>query len=188
MPGRVSPRRSVPAHIESAILTALEKVPADRFATADAFATALGGESPLVVQRKFRGPAGLRSAGVTALTVGALAIALVSGWQIGRVSRARAVSPDVQRPVRFTIELDSLVLPQNPMLALSPDGHTLVFAAQVADGDRLYARRLDDLAARPLAGTEDAEQPFFSPTARGSPSSATGRCARSEWTAARRSW
>jgi serine/threonine-protein kinase len=156
-------RRSVPSHIESAILTALEKVPADRFATADAFATALGGESPLVAQRKFRGPAGLRSAGVTALTVGALAVALASGWQIGRVSGARAVSADVKRPVRFTIELDSLVLPQNPMLALSPDGHTLVFAAEVADGVRLYARRLDDLVARPLAGTEDAEQPFFSP-------------------------
>jgi serine/threonine-protein kinase len=38
-------RRSVPPHVESAVLTALEKLPADRFATADAFAAALGGET-----------------------------------------------------------------------------------------------------------------------------------------------
>src|SRR4030095_16325396 len=32
-----------------------------------------------------------------------------------------------------------------------------------ADGVRLFMRRLDELIARPLAGTEEGEQPFFSP-------------------------
>ena len=35
-------RKSVPPHVEDAVLTALEKLPADRFATAAAFADALG--------------------------------------------------------------------------------------------------------------------------------------------------
>ena len=156
-------RRSVPPHVEAAVLGALEKLPADRFPSADAFAVALGGESPMVVRPKSRARGRLPSAGVAAIAAGALALALASGWQIGRRTSAQTVPADLQAPVRFTIELDSLVLPRNPMLALSPDGHTLLFAAEVADGTRLYARRLDDLAARPLAGTEDAEQPFFSP-------------------------
>ena len=49
-------------------------------------------------------------------------------------------------------------------LALSPDGSTLVFLAMQADGSTsLHVRRLDELEARPLPGTFDARQPFFSP-------------------------
>ena len=48
---------------------------------------------------------------------------------------------------------------------LSPDGTLLVFAAAAGNGDRsqLYVRRLDQLQAAPLAGTDDATGPFFSP-------------------------
>ena len=48
--------------------------------------------------------------------------------------------------------------------ALSPDGRTIVFAAAAA-GSRptLWVRRLDDVTARPLPGTEDAQIPFWSP-------------------------
>ncbi|MDE3128875.1 MAG: PD40 domain-containing protein, partial [Gemmatimonadota bacterium] len=49
-------------------------------------------------------------------------------------------------------------------VALSPDGKVLVFAALGGDGtQRLYARGMDALNARPLSGTEGGEQPFFSP-------------------------
>jgi hypothetical protein len=95
---------------------------------------------------------------------------------------------DVERPIRFTIELDSAVLRQYSRVALSPDGHTLVYAAEGADGVRLYARRLDELIARPLAGTEARSNPSSPRTAPGSHSSATGRCARSARMAARPSW
>jgi Tol biopolymer transport system component len=48
---------------------------------------------------------------------------------------------------------------------LSPDGRMFAFVARGASGGRwqLYLRRFDELAARPLAGTEDAYAPFFSP-------------------------
>ena len=46
---------------------------------------------------------------------------------------------------------------------LSPDGTTLAFVARQAGPTRLFIRKLDQLQAAPLAGTEGAENPFFSP-------------------------
>ena len=46
---------------------------------------------------------------------------------------------------------------------LSPDGTTLVFVAQQAGQTRLFVRKLDQLQATALAGTEGAASPFFSP-------------------------
>jgi serine/threonine-protein kinase len=48
---------------------------------------------------------------------------------------------------------------------VSPDGTQLAFLARPLAGGpaRLYVRRLDQLTATPLAGTEDAAGPFFSP-------------------------
>jgi serine/threonine protein kinase len=54
-----------------------------------------------------------------------------------------------------------------PKLALSPDGRHLVFLAAGPDGiARLWLRPLDAAEARPLAGTEDATDPFWSPDSR----------------------
>ena len=56
---------------------------------------------------------------------------------------------------------------QTPKLALAPDGRHLVFLAAGADGvARLWLRPLDAAEARPLAGTEDATDPFWSPDSR----------------------
>ena len=50
------------------------------------------------------------------------------------------------------------------MLAWSPDGTRLVYAANLTGrSQQLYVRDLDDLEARPLDGTENAYEPFFSP-------------------------
>jgi eukaryotic-like serine/threonine-protein kinase len=51
-----------------------------------------------------------------------------------------------------------------PSFALSPDGHALVFGAQVPGvKPTLWVRSLDHVDARPLAGTEGAQDPFWSP-------------------------
>jgi Tol biopolymer transport system component/tRNA A-37 threonylcarbamoyl transferase component Bud32 len=51
--------------------------------------------------------------------------------------------------------------------AVSPDGRLLVFGATSEDGhSQLYVRPLDTLAAQPLAGTEGAIFPFWSPDSR----------------------
>jgi hypothetical protein len=52
-------------------------------------------------------------------------------------------------------------------MALSPDGRRLVFSAVGAHGkDQLWIRSLSALTAQPLAGTEGAMLPFWSPDSR----------------------
>lgn len=48
---------------------------------------------------------------------------------------------------------------------LSPDGQMLAFVARKMAGatSQLYVRRLDQLKATPLSGTDEASSPFFSP-------------------------
>ena len=54
--------------------------------------------------------------------------------------------------------------PAGNAAVVSPDGSQLAFVAQPHGGaPRLYVRRLDQLTATPLAGTEGAVGPFFSP-------------------------
>jgi Tol biopolymer transport system component len=51
--------------------------------------------------------------------------------------------------------------------AVSPDGTRIVFAAKMENGStQLWIRRVDELEARPLAGTENATYPFWSPDSR----------------------
>jgi serine/threonine protein kinase len=52
----------------------------------------------------------------------------------------------------------------NPVLAISPDGADLVYVASRGSGPtQLFLRPLYALKAEPLAGTENAASPFFSP-------------------------
>ena len=54
-----------------------------------------------------------------------------------------------------------------PSFALSPDGHALVFSAETPGArPMLWLRSLDRVDGRQLAGTEDAQDPFWSPDSR----------------------
>jgi serine/threonine-protein kinase len=93
-----------------------------------------------------------------ALVALAAVLALWSPWR----TTARPVA------VRMSAELGvdaSLVVDQGAAAVLSPDGHVLVFAAQKsgATNSQLFVRRLDQLDATPLSGTDGARNPFFSP-------------------------
>jgi Tol biopolymer transport system component len=48
-------------------------------------------------------------------------------------------------------------------VALSPDGASLVFRSPLTGPGQLYIKRRDEVAARPLVGTEGGSGPFFSP-------------------------
>jgi eukaryotic-like serine/threonine-protein kinase len=57
--------------------------------------------------------------------------------------------------------------PAAPQAAISPDGMRIVFAGvDAGQKARLYVRPLEALDPRPIAGTEDAELPFWSPDGR----------------------
>jgi Tol biopolymer transport system component len=50
-----------------------------------------------------------------------------------------------------------------PAIAISPDGSKVVYVARRGEAPQLFLRPLDALKAEPIAGTELAASPFFSP-------------------------
>ena len=178
-PRPIYPQRdTVPPAVEQAVLTALEKLPADRFATAAQFAEALHasdtGRTRISAGARAYGGAGwsggwrarLRDPVVLGLAAVAVGSALIAARQLAGASGETA-GADV---VRFTIPAppsgSTNALGYN-ILAVSPDGQTLVYVGQGEDRrQRLMVRELDDVTARPLPGTEDAAFPFFSPDGR----------------------
>jgi serine/threonine-protein kinase len=77
------------------------------------------------------------------------------------------LKPSPARPVtRTVINLppgDQLAALDYPAIAISPDGTELAYVAIHSGTRQILLRALDSLVARPLAGTEGANTPFFSP-------------------------
>ncbi len=170
-------RHTVPPNVDAAVLTALEKLPADRFGTARAFADALAspqftrsgtvavsgagavhaaGAGPARRRSRFRDPVVV---GLGAVTVASLAF----GAFMWRHRPAPADTP----VIRFLYTgSDSAPITDPPPwpAAISPDGSMLVFSVLRPDGSSmLELRRSDQLDAHPIPGTTNASQPLFSP-------------------------
>jgi serine/threonine protein kinase/Tol biopolymer transport system component len=100
------------------------------------------------------------------LVVAMTALVLVRKWPGSR-------NASLRNAVRFSINLPSeaplapaSAMPLavgRPSLTLSPDGTNLVYVALVNGETRLYLRDMERAEFRPLAGTEGAHSPFFSP-------------------------
>ncbi len=91
----------------------------------------------------------------------AIAVALAAAvaiWSLtrGSESEARAV-------IRSILPLpDGESLQGFPSVAISPDGRYVAYVAGNEKSRRLYLRRVDELEARPIEGSEGADKPFFS--------------------------
>jgi eukaryotic-like serine/threonine-protein kinase len=92
-----------------------------------------------------------------------LLLVAVSGLVVWNLKR----SPSPLLVSCFTITLPPgqqlAGLDGGPAIALSPDGRYLAYVARKGGVQLLYLRPMDSLDARPIAGTEDAVCPFFSP-------------------------
>ena len=94
---------------------------------------------------------------VATLIVATAAAVAVSLW----FSRRPAPDPE---EVRFEIHAPPTTEPTS--IALSPDGKIVVFVATTDRQSRLWVRPLNAVSAKPLAGTENARLPFWSPDSR----------------------
>ncbi|MGE0041933.1 MAG: protein kinase [Vicinamibacterales bacterium] len=78
-------------------------------------------------------------------------------------------APGPPAVTRFVLEPPAgatLPLGFQPIVAVSPDGRTVVFRASVGGVMRLYRRDMASLESVPIEGTENALGPFFSPDGR----------------------
>jgi serine/threonine-protein kinase len=160
-------RKSVPPNVAAAVAKALEKLPADRFQSAKAFADALGNAAFVTVAHPgYAGAGGARGARrwmPIALAAAAGALLTGIGFSLMRQEPARQVT-------RFTFELPPGQLLDNrgvddAPFAISPDGQRIAYVAtDSASGRRgLYVRALDRLEGTPLASATHPTAPFFSP-------------------------
>ncbi|HEY2896108.1 MAG TPA: protein kinase, partial [Gemmatimonadaceae bacterium] len=171
----VAQRKAIPDHVDYAVMRGLEKLPADRWATASEFAAALQGATATHDRTGAARPRGeprtsmgwnarLQDPLVLTLACICLASVVSAAWVRGNVSRE---SPEI---VRFTIpaaqngRMSSI---GTNTLAISPDGRTLVYVGEgIGQSQQLLVRSLDDVSPRVLPGTEGAYSPVVSPDGR----------------------
>jgi serine/threonine-protein kinase len=173
--GLVAQRHTIPPHVEAATLTAMEKLPADRFETAHAFAEALrdptyaasGRHATTLLPATTAGRAPSRRERMVWLALGAALAALAAaGWR--RPTAEPATSR--QQVTLWQQGLGRVLAPgierYASQAAIAPDGSSIVFADSTATGHQLLRKRRDEDAVTPLEGTEGGTSPFFSPDGR----------------------
>jgi serine/threonine-protein kinase len=173
-------RDTVPPHVEQAVMAALAKLPADRFASAQAFVQALGEATSLsgatTAETQIINSGGYRSATppsvpktrraplIAAVALNAiLAGALVAVWTTPapepETTRQQVVFWSHQLP--NPLEAGARVV--GTQVAIAPDGSSVVYSDSV-DGEWLLFRKTrGEAMPQPLAGTEGAISPTFSP-------------------------
>ena len=162
-------RKSVPPNVAAATAKSLEKLAADRFATAKEFAEAITNPAFTLPQAPGAAPAMVRPTDWRqriAIPISGLAVVLgaLLGWSLlqrdaeSTVGVIRSTIPLLEGHV-FTGGVGSVVL--------SPDGSRLAFRARDTTAESsdpaLFVRNLNELNARALPGTANASRPFFSP-------------------------
>ena len=159
-------RHTIPEPVEVAVLTALEKLPADRYASAAEFAVALTStqvtarhDGRTVARGVARGvPHGRRGTWIAGAA--ALVFAGLAAWGWSRPAPAKQV-------IRYNLgflpgqEMVQGVTGMN--LAISPDGRWVVYTGPGPGGHQLWLRARDRLDATPIPGTVGGVDPFFSP-------------------------
>jgi len=165
-------RGSVPPHVAAALAKALEKLPADRFETAEAFSEALANPSFTAASKWGMGvPHTLPPARPAAATIAAVGVA---GLAVGAVVAVllRAPTPPVETlrfetpapaGMEFSRERD-----QDVPFALSPDGRHMAYVLRSATRatNQLYLRSLEQLEPTLISTAVHAASPFFSPDGR----------------------
>ena len=163
-------RRNVAPNVAAALAKALEKLPADRFETASAFSAALENptfETTASPAAATAGPQGGRLA-IAALAAAAVLTAGIAA--VGWLRPGPAAEPSRQRVVLWQHALGDLLDPGiqrvGSQATIAPDGSSIVYVDVVGGTQQLMRKPRGEHLATPMAGTDGAMSPFFSPDGR----------------------
>ncbi len=160
-------RSTVPPHVAQAVSTALQKLPADRYATADAFSKALTQPSTAV------GAVGeARRASRPGLVMGVVGIAIVAlaaGWMLGQ--RATGDTSGAVPPSRLAVLAPKVGgsggAVENRMLSVTRDGSAIVYVTEAEGvGNQVVWHPLDATGPTPVPGADGRYGPTVSPDGR----------------------
>src|SRR5918994_1775011 len=154
-----------PKAFEHVVARCLEKDPEDRWQSARDVAQELrwiaeggsqaGVAAPVIATRR----SNVRLAWSVAAIAAVVAIAAaLAAWRIYRSIEAPQV-------MRFSAPntITSRPVETYGTIAISPDGREIVYSAATGTSKVLFRRAIDQFEARPIAGSEGGQQPFFSP-------------------------
>jgi serine/threonine protein kinase len=94
------------------------------------------------------------------------ALAVAGLIAAGAIVRGRLPAAAVPSASEVRAEINTPATTDAVSFAISPDGERIVFAAISEGRSRLWLRPLSSAAVRPLAGTDGASYPFWSPDSR----------------------
>ena len=150
-------RDTVPPEVDAAVLKCLAKLPADRFADAASFATAL--TTPIrqtLPGRTYAGTATTPNVRPWQIASAALALAtlvlaalLLSGNRAGKTPATTRATLDIGLTASLT----------PPTIAAAPDGRSIVYC----NGTEVWLRRWEELAGTPLRSEGGCYAASFSP-------------------------
>ncbi|MBY0491820.1 MAG: protein kinase [Gemmatimonadaceae bacterium] len=164
-------RRNVPAAVAQAVHHALERLPADRFASARQFAEVLEGRA-MAPAHQMSGRAAAVPSRAPTLTIAYITAAIAVAFGLWSALRARPSVDAVPLQVAVALPDSEGLLPAPSVtnrprrLAISPDGRTLVYFGPGPGGrglGQLWQRPLNRLTGTRIPGTEGALNPTFAP-------------------------
>ncbi len=153
----------LPPALDRVVRTCLAKDPDERWQNAHDLAAELrwiteGSTQPVAAQGRSPSRPGWLAFAGGGLAVGAV-LASAVWWSMAGGAPGRSVQVRALAPLGAG---QAMVLGSRRPLAVSPDGRMVAYAATVGGRSQVYVRRIDQMDAVPLSGTEGGSGPFFS--------------------------
>ncbi len=156
-------RKSVPRNVAAALTKALEKLPADRFESAKAFAEALENEgfrtAGEAAAGAWVGGTGVSRRAVVGVVALGVLLLLATAWGWLRPAPAPPV-------IRYGLALpagEAPVIATGTPATPAPDGSYLIYLGPGNGGNQLWLKRRDSYSAVPIPGTAGAMNFTLSP-------------------------
>jgi Tol biopolymer transport system component len=152
---------ATPASIRTVLRRCLQKDPRQRLRDIGDVRLALDGAFETAAPESTASATGAASRGRLVWIVAGVAVLAAAALAIPAVRHLRETPPLV--PPETRTEIVTPATDNSTDFALSPDGRQIVFVAPGDGRSRLWMRSLATTTAHPLAGTEGATAPFWSP-------------------------